>query len=185
MGKKKGICRECSKAKFPAISAARLGHEGCLVTAYRVLGVFNERDSYGATPIHYSARNGQLDCLKWLVKHSGISPRAAAKNGTTAAHDAAAMGHLTCLQFLLDETRCSAQDRTNEGATVLHMACRFGHVGVTRWLQEKSLSSPSEKGDNGVTPVHLCAAKSMFFFLHWLKIVLYIHIYINDVAFFF
>lgn len=163
MGKKRkrlDLCQVCGKAKHPAISAAKLGHESCLITAYRVLGIFNERDDYGATPIHYAARNGRTDCLEWLVKHSGVSPIAVARNGATAAHDAAAIGHLNCLEYLLLKTRCSAQDRTVEGATVLHLACRFGRAGVVKWLLEHGGSSPGEKGANDVTPVHLAAAKS-------------------------
>ena len=154
------ICNDCEKAARPAISAARLGHTNCLATAYRNLGVFNERDDYGATPIHYAARNGRLECLQWLVTRSGISPNAASNNGATAAHDAAAMGHLECLKYLLQTTRCTAKDSTVEGATVLHMACRFGRLDAVQWLIECAGSDPSEKGANDVTPVHLCAAKS-------------------------
>ena len=157
--KKLDICRECRKSARPAINAAKLGHANCLTTAYRELGVFNERDNFGATPIHFAARNGRLDCLVWLVTRSGVSPNAVSRNGATAAHDAAAMGHLECLQYLLKSTKCSAHDTTSEGATVLHMACRFGRLAVVEWLMEYSGSSPSEKGANDVTPVHLCAAK--------------------------
>ena len=157
--KKLDICKECQKANKPAINAAKLGHTACLTTAYRELGVLNERDDFGATPIHYAARNGKLECLVWLITRSGISPNAGSKNGATAAHDAAAMGHLNCLQYLLNNTRCSARDSTLEGATVLHMACRFGRLEVVKWLMDYSGSSPGEKGANDVTPVHLCAAK--------------------------
>ena len=159
--KESNICHQCSKSKHPAIKAARLGHEACLVTAYRTLGVSNERDDYGATPIHYAARSGQLGCLKWLVQHSGISPNAVAKNGATATHDAAAMGQLECLKYLTESTRCSVLDVTSEGATVLHIACRFGQASVTKWLLENTSASPSDKGANNVTPVHISAAKSM------------------------
>ena len=157
--KKLDICRECRRSARPAINAAKLGHANCLTTAYRELGVFNERDNFGATPIHFAARNGKLDCLAWLVTRSGVSPNAVSRNGATAAHDAAAMGHLECLQYLLKRTKCSAHDTTTEGATVLHMACRFGRLAIVEWLMEYSGSSPSEKGANDVTPVHLCAAK--------------------------
>ena len=163
MGKKRkrgDVCVECHKSKRPAIMAARLGHEDCLIAAYRVLGVFNERDDYGATPIHFAARNGRLECLEWLVKHSGVSPNALAFNGASAAHDAAAMGHTRCLRFLLTKTHCSVKDVTVEGATVLHMACRFGQVETVRWLLEHTDISPGVKGANDVTPIHLSAAKS-------------------------
>lgn len=171
MGKKRqkvDLCVICGKSKQPAISAAKLGHESCLVTAYRVLGIFNERDDYGATPIHYAARNGRRECLEWLVKNSGISPNAVARNGATAAHDAAALGHIDCLMYLLEKTHCSVKDRSVEGATVLHMACRFGRAESVKWLLSNG-SEPSEKGANDVTPVHLCAAKSKWWSTYKLR----------------
>ena len=158
--KKLDICKECKRAATPAITAATLGHANCLATAYRELGVFNERDDYGATPIHFAARNGRLDCLEWLVTRSGVSPNAVTVNGNTAAHDAAATGHVECLRYLLDNTKCSAKDVTSEGATVLHLASRFGQTQAVKWLVEKAGCSPGEVGANDVTPLHLCAAKS-------------------------
>jgi len=158
--KKFTICKECKKSKTPAINAAKLGHTECLVTAYRELGVFNERDDYGATPIHFAARSGKLECLKWLVERSGVSPNAATLNGNTAAHDAAATGHVGCLEFLLLQTRCRLTDTNAEGATVLHVACRFGQTKVVQWLIENAGCPLNSKGDNGVTAVHLSAAKS-------------------------
>ena len=158
--KKLDICNACKKAATPAISAASLGHTNCLVTAYRELGVFNERDNFGATPIHFAARNGKLECLQWLVVRSGVSPNAVTTNGNTAAHDAAATGHVKCLEYLLENTKCSVTDTTSEGATVLHIASRFGRTEVVRWLVETVGCGPSDRGANGVTPVHLCAAKS-------------------------
>lgn len=137
-----------------------MGHTNCLVTAYRELGVFNERDDYGATPIHFAARNGKLDCLDWLVTRSGVSPNAVTVNGNTAAHDAAATGHVDCLKYLLENTKCTLSDTTSEGATVLHIASRFGKTEVVQWLVENVGSLPGDKGTNNVTPVHLCAAKS-------------------------
>lgn len=158
--KKLNICSDCKRAATPAIKAASLGHTNCLVTAYRELGVFNERDHYGATPIHFAARNGKLECLDWLVTRSGVSPNAVTMNGNTAAHDAAATGHYDCLKYLLENTKCSVSDTTSEGATVLHIASRFGQTSVVQWLVENMGCLPGDRGANKVTPVHLCAAKS-------------------------
>ena len=160
--KKLDICTACRKAASPAINAASLGHANCLVTAYRDLGVFNERDNYGATPIHFAARHGRLECLQWLVQRSGVSPTAVTVNGNTAAHDAAATGNVDCLQYLLENTKCSLSDTTSEGATVLHIASRFGRTEVVKWLVESAGCAPGDKGANDVTPIHLCAAKSEF-----------------------
>ena len=158
--KKIKICTDCKRAAMPAINAAKLGHTDCLITAYRELGVFNERDDYGATPIHFAARNGKLECLEWLVARSGISPNVVNTNGNTAAHDAAAAGHVNCLKYLLESTKCDVSDTNSEGATVMHMASRFGQTEVVKWLVESAGCLPNEKGANDVTPVHLCAAKS-------------------------
>ncbi len=158
--KKVDICSACKRAPTPAINAAKLGHTKCLTLAYRELGVFNERDNFGATPIHFAARNGKLECLEWLVTRSGVSPNAVTISGNTAAHDAAVTGHVDCLKYLLENTKCSISDTTSEGATVLHMASRFGQTETVKWLVENLGCSPSDKGANDVTPVHLCAAKS-------------------------
>jgi ankyrin repeat protein len=158
--KRLDICGDCKRAASPAIQAASLGHTNCLVTAYRELGVFNERDDYGATPIHFAARNGKLDCLEWLVTRSGVSPTAVTVNGNTAAHEASATGHINCLQYLLQNTKCSLTDTTSEGASVLHIASRFGQTEVVKWLVENMGCLPGDKGANNVTPVHLSAAKS-------------------------
>ena len=158
--KKLSICSDCKNSSKPAINAAKLGHTNCLVIAYRELGVFNERDDFGATPIHFAARNGKLECLEWLVTRSGISPNAVTINSNTAAHDAAATGHLGCLKYLLENTKCSVADTTSEGANVLHVASRFGQTEVVKWLMKNAGCLSSDKGVNDVTPVHLCAAKS-------------------------
>jgi len=158
--KRLDICTKCEKAVHPAITAVKAGHINCLATAYKDLGVINERDDYGATPIHYAARYGKLKCLEWLVNRSGVSPNAASSSGSTAAHDAASKGHLDCLRYLILNTNCVASDRTYEGATVFHIACRFGRASCVKFLLEEAECTPSDKGTSNVTPVHICAAHS-------------------------
>ena len=156
------ICSECKSASKSAIHAAKRGHTRCLIMAYNQLGGSNQKDEYGASPIHFAARFGKLECLKWLVKNSKVTPNAKSMNGDTAAHDAAAMGNLDCLEYLLKNTKCSVDDTTVDGATVLHFACTFGRLGVVKWLMTHAGSTPSDKGSGDITPVHLCAAKSKF-----------------------
>ena len=156
------ICSECKCASKSALNAAKRGHKSCLTVAYNQLGGSNQRDEYGATPIHLAARFGRLDCLKWLVRNSKVLPNAKSMNGDTAAHDAAAMGNLDCLVYLLKHTKCSVDDTTVDGATVLHFACTFGRLEVMKWLMTNAGSTPSDKGNDDITPIHLCAAKSKF-----------------------
>lgn len=154
------ICNECRSAPKSALTAAKNGHKPCLIVAYNQLGCSSQRDEFGATPIHYAARFGRLDCLKWLVKNSKVTPNAKSMNGDTAAHDAAAMGNLECLEYLLKNTKCSVDDKTVDGATVLHFASTFGRLEVIKWLMTNAGSTPSDRGSDNITPVHLCAAKS-------------------------
>lgn len=156
------VCSECKSASKPALHAAKRGHTRCLTEAFNQSGVFNQKDEFGATAIHFAARFGNLECLKWLVRNSRVLPNAKSMNGDTAAHDAAAMGHLDCLEYLLKSTKCSVDDTTVDGATVLHFACTFGRLEVIKWLMTNAGSTPSDKGNDNITPVHLCAAKSKF-----------------------
>lgn len=78
-------------------------------------------DRYGATPVHYAARAGKVDCLRWLVQSAGLSGSKPANNGATPAHDAAATGQLDCLQWLVKHGGCSITSRDASGATPLHL----------------------------------------------------------------
>ena len=164
----KGLCDACSESTRPALVAARDGHLNCLVFACDSLGLANELDGYSATPLHFSARHGHLDCVEWIVRHNVISPTSVTRGGTTPAHDAAATGQIDCLKFLLSNTKCSLSDRTVEGSTMLHMACRFGRLPMIKWLVGDNGLSPNETGVNNVTPVHICAAKDHLKCLQWL-----------------
>ena len=164
----KGLCDSCSESTRPALVAARDGHVNCLIFACDSLGLANERDGYSATPLHFSARHGHLECVEWIVRHNVISPTSVTRGGTTPAHDAAATGQIECLKFLLSNSKCSLNDRTVEGSTMLHMACRFGRLPMVKWLVGENGVSPNETGVNNVTPVHICAAKDNVKCLQWL-----------------
>lgn len=78
-------------------------------------------DKYGATPVHYAARTGKVECVQWLVEIAGLSSTKAANNGATPVHDAAATGKLDCLQWLIENGGCSETERDKCGATPLHL----------------------------------------------------------------
>ena len=78
-------------------------------------------DKFGASPVHYAARAGKIDALRWLVQTAGVSGSKPANNGATPAHDAAATGQLDSLQWLIQNGGCSATSRDSCGATPLHL----------------------------------------------------------------
>lgn len=81
-------------------------------------------DNFGATCVHYAARNGNTKLLRYLVRKCGMQANVRTYLGSTPGHDAAAFGKLSALIWLLKNGHCSLADRDNEGATVLHISAR-------------------------------------------------------------
>ena len=78
-------------------------------------------DRYGATTVHYAARAGKLELIRWLVLTVGLSGSKQANNGATPVHDAATTGQLECLQWLVKHGGCSSMCRDASLATPLHL----------------------------------------------------------------
>ena len=104
-----------------ALGAASKGDLNTLKSLKDQLQLSKCEDRYGSTPVHYAARTGKVDCLRWLVQSAGLSGNKPAKNGATPAHDAAAKGQLDCLQWLVQYGGCSLNSRDVSGATPLHL----------------------------------------------------------------
>ena len=111
-----------------ALSAAGKGDLATLKALRDQIDLNKSVDKFGATPVHYSARAGKVDCIRWLVQTAGLSGNKPANNGATPAHDAAATGQLDCLQWLVQLGGCSPTVRDSCGATPLHL----GKVGGAR-----------------------------------------------------
>lgn len=143
-------------------------------------------DRYGANSVHYAARAGKVDCLRWLIQTAGLSGSKPANNGATPAHDAAATGQLDCLQWLIQHGGCSLDSRDSCGATPLHLgisvevlsysvaclvssASRFDQLSVVVWLVESENFDPLDRAQNNITPLHLAAAKGSMNVLRWLS----------------
>lgn len=150
------------------LGASSKGDLSTLKKSLKAVDLDKITDKYGATPIHYAARSGKIECLQWLIQEAGISGTKSANNGATPVHDAAATGQLDCLQWLIQQGGCVGNVSDKSGATPLHLAARFGHLSVTVWLVESRICDPLGKAQNGVTAVHLAAAKGSLQCLKWL-----------------
>ena len=104
-----------------ALSAASKGDLETLRSLKARLNLSECCDKFGASPVHYAARAGKVDCLRWLIQTAGVSGNKSANNGATPAHDAAATGQLDCLQWLIENGGCSANGRDACRATPLHL----------------------------------------------------------------
>lgn len=115
-------------------------------------------DGFGATTLHYAARTGRMDCVKWLIETVGISPKVRGKSGATPLHDAAAQGQLECVKYFLGHSAVDVEMRDLSGHTALHLAARFGRFETVKWLIERGNSDTRAKSKNHMTPVHFAAS---------------------------
>lgn len=81
-------------------------------------------DDFGATLVHYAARNGNAKILRFLVVTCGMNANIKSRSGALPAHDAAALGKLNALSWLLKNTNTSLWERDHCGQTFLHVAAR-------------------------------------------------------------
>jgi len=104
-----------------ALRAASKGDLAALKDLRRQITLQSCVDKFGASLVHYAARAGKLDCVKWLVEVSSLSGTKPANNGATPAHDAAATGNLDALRWLIEKGGNSRSVRDSCGATPLHL----------------------------------------------------------------
>lgn len=57
----------------------------------------------GDTLLHYAARHGHLDILKFLVKEIGMGIELYNNDYKRPLHEAASMGHNDCVRYLINE----------------------------------------------------------------------------------
>ncbi|XP_054427075.1 espin-like protein [Pteronotus mesoamericanus] len=83
--------------------AARGGHTPIL-DRLLLMGAPIMRDSWGGTPLHDAAENGQMECCQTLVSHR-VDPTLRDEDGYTAADLAEYHGHPDCAQYLREAAR--------------------------------------------------------------------------------
>eukprot|EP00794_Sanderia_malayensis_P016763 gene16763-18457_t len=116
----------------------------------------NALDSNGLSLVHQFAYDGQVTCLKWLLKHGG-SVTARSSEGCVAAHYAAAGGHLPILHLLKEQEVDSTGMKDNNYTYPLYIAAQEGQLDVVIWLTKHSSIPGSEAAKDGMTALHAAA----------------------------
>lgn len=107
-------------------------------------------------PLHYLARSGRADILKFMLAAGG-DVDTLDDDGCTLLHDAVLMRRTAVVQALLStgadvRLRCHKND-----VSALDRAVCTGHVEITKTLLEHGADT-NASGANGDTPLHLAAA---------------------------
>ena len=74
----------------------------------------------GKSCLHYAARNGHLDCVKYLVQSHAMDIQQASGDGTTPLHMACYGGHLSVIQYFVSQEPCAARATNEWGCSAAH-----------------------------------------------------------------
>jgi ankyrin repeat protein len=86
----------------------------------------------GDRPLHWSAREGHIKCVRALID-SGADVNAANADGDRPLHWAAGGGHTDTVQLLISN-RADPNAHDNDGYRPIHWAAREGHFGACEAL---------------------------------------------------
>ncbi|MCC6358742.1 MAG: ankyrin repeat domain-containing protein [Phycisphaerales bacterium] len=124
----------------------------------------DERDEYGATPLHRAAWAGDLSAIRSLLAAgANVNERVEDSHATgpsrlgfSALHFAAMNGHIDVITALLD-AGADVNARDTEGGTPLHYAAGKGGSDVVSLLLKQG-ATPDAANEKGIAPLHYAAA---------------------------
>ncbi|KAL8943110.1 MAG: hypothetical protein Q9211_001098 [Gyalolechia sp. 1 TL-2023] len=115
----------------------------------------------GRSPLLCAARNGNTECIDWLLQ-AGCTVMDVANDGSTALHLASKSGSLQAVQLCLDQGS-DINAVTRDGSTVLHHALLELHEGsnaIVDLLVQRGVDLSRDRED-GIMPVHLLIAHTI------------------------
>ena len=109
----------------------------------------------GDTVLHYAAKKGLLDLLKFMINHHNCNPMATNEWGETILH--CAMNHIEVVKYLIIECNCDPMTViNNDGDTVLHYAAEKGLLDLLKAMINHHNCNPMATNEWDETILH-CA----------------------------
>ncbi|XP_032068565.1 synphilin-1 [Thamnophis elegans] len=122
--------------------AASRGHAECLQHLTSLMGedCLNERNSEQLTPAGLAIKNGQLECVRWMVSETeAIAELSCSKDHPSLIHYAGCYGQEKILLWLLQfmqEQGISLDEIDQDGNSAVHVAAQHGYLGCIQTLVE-------------------------------------------------
>ncbi|EHA97447.1 Synphilin-1 [Heterocephalus glaber] len=123
------------------ITASR-GHVECLQHLTSLMGedCLNERNAEKLTPAGLAIKNGQLECVRWMVSETeAIAELSCSKDFPSLIHYAGCYGQEKILLWLLQfmqEQGISLDEVDQDGNSAVHVASQHGYLGCIQTLVE-------------------------------------------------
>uniref|UniRef100_A0A8C3YBM8 Synphilin-1 n=1 Tax=Catagonus wagneri TaxID=51154 RepID=A0A8C3YBM8_9CETA len=122
--------------------AASQGHSECLQHLTSLMGedCLNERNTDKLTPAGLAIKNGQLECVRWMVSETeAIAELSCSKDFPSLIHYAGCFGQEKILLWLLQfmqEQGISLDEVDQDGNSAVHVASQHGYLGCIQTLVE-------------------------------------------------
>ncbi|XP_058533595.1 synphilin-1 isoform X2 [Ochotona princeps] len=122
--------------------AASQGHAECLQHLTSLMGEdgLNERNAGKLTPAGLAIKNGQLECVRWMVSETeAIAELSCSKDFPSLIHYAGCYGQEKILLWLLQfmqEQGISLDEVDQDGNSAVHVASQHGFLGCIQTLVE-------------------------------------------------
>jgi len=118
----------------------------------------NSKDKVGRTPLHYAARNGNLEIVELLIKY-GAKVSSSSITNEEPLHEAVYKGHLEVAKFLLDKGA-----KVNSGSYrgyPIHMAIDKGDYDMLVMLIKEGADVNAKMSEKlfSLRPLHIAAMK--------------------------
>ncbi|XP_064464724.1 uncharacterized protein LOC135376054 [Ornithodoros turicata] len=135
-------------------SSSMLGTRNVKIIKLLLLhSVGNATDVGNCTPLHLSARGGNLDVVKLMFPQ--LPANDTDKRGRSALHWAVIMGHLDVVNFFLPRMCINVRD--DHGATPLIYSALYGHIDIVKVLLP--VISADVPDTSGLIPLHYSASE--------------------------
>ena len=97
---------------------------------------------YDRGPIHWAARNGRAEVVRWLVRGARVPVDQTTSDATTPLHLALARGHAATAAALVDELGADARAVNAHGCNAAHFAAGApggAAVALCAWLRARGV----------------------------------------------